>query len=212
MASGVDGKGEILYLKIERSILKYEPKITLNDVGSLECSNDVILAHLKTLPIYNFRHPGNIACTATKLVEEIHKIYPKLQVQTIGEPDVLLEYRSAPPTKAWQIAKLVIISMLLFFGAFFTIMAFHNDIGITDVFDKFYFQVAGTEKPKVSALEISYSLGLVVGITAFYNHFGMKKLTHDPTPVQVELRKYEKDVDTAIMENASRRKENLDVS
>jgi hypothetical protein len=28
----------------------------------------------------------------------------------------------------------------------------------------------------------------------------------------VELRKYEKDVDTAIMENASRRKENLDVS
>lgn len=34
----------------------------------------------------------------------------------------------------------------------------------------------------------------------------------NPTPIQVEMRKYEKDVDTAIIENGARRGENLDVS
>lgn len=212
MAAGVDGKGEILYLKVDRSVLKFQPKITLNDVGSMECSDNVICSRLKAHTIYHFKHPGNMVCSVTKLIEEIHSIYPKLEVVALGEVDVLLEYRSSPPSGAGQIAKLVLVCALLFFGAAFTIMAFHNDIGITDVFEKFYFQVVGQKKPAMSVIEISYTIGLVVGITGFYNHFGTKKLTHDPTPIQVEMRKYEKDVDTAIVENASRRKENLDVS
>lgn len=212
MAASVDGKGEILYLKLDRSVLTYQPRVNLKDACSLECSNDVILARLKAMPIYQFKHPGNMVCTITKLVEDIHQIYPALQIEALGEVDVLLEYRSAPPAKNGQITKLVLACVLLFFGAAFTIMAFHNDIGITEVFEKFYFQLVGVEKPKLSVLEISYTIGLGLGILNFYNHFGMKKLTHDPTPVQVELRKYEKDVDTAIIENASRRKENLDVS
>ncbi|MDY4793332.1 MAG: stage V sporulation protein AA, partial [Pararoseburia sp.] len=96
--------------------------------------------------------------------------------------------------------------------AAFTITAFHNDIGITEVFGRFYQQVVGGEKPRVTLIEISYSIGLAVGITVFYNHFGTKKITHDPTPIQVEMRKYEQDLDTAIIENSARRGENLDVS
>lgn len=212
MAASVDGGGEILYLKLDRSVLSYQPKIFLKDVGSLTCANDVILAKLKAMPVYRFRHPGNMVCTVTELIEQIRRLYPRLQVEALGETDVLLEYRSAPPKQAVQNVKLALVCLLLFFGAAFTIMAFHNDIGITEVFERFFFQVAGTEKPNVSVLEIAYTIGLGVGILGFYNHFGTRKLTHDPTPVQVELRKYEKDVDTAIIENASRRKEELDVS
>ena len=43
------------------------------------------------------------------------------------------------------------------------------------------------------------------------NHFGNKKITHDPTPLQVEMRKYECDIDTAFIENASRKEHNIDV-
>ena len=91
-------------------------------------------------------------------------------------------------------------------------MAFHNDISITEVFERFYLQVMGREKPQVSVIEISYSIGLAVGILFFYNHFGNKKFTHDQTPMQVEMRKYEQDVDTTIIENSARRGENLDAS
>ena len=45
-----------------------------------------------------------------------------------------------------------------------------------------------------------------------FNHIGKKKITSDPTPIQVEMRKYEKDVDTAFIENAGRKGHEHDVS
>ena len=138
MASGLSGQNDTLYIKLERSILSYEPEIYLKDLGGLECANGEMLARLKALKLYEFRHPGNMVCTMTKLVEEIHKIYPQLTVVNLGEMDVIMEYRDKKPNAAMQYVKAGIICVLLFFGAAFTITAFHNDIGITDVFEKFY--------------------------------------------------------------------------
>lgn len=212
MSSGLSGQNDTLYLKLERSVLSYGPEIFMKDVGGLECSNPEILARVKAIKICEFRHPGNMVCTITRLIQEVHKIYPQLEVVSLGEMDVILEYREKKPSDVSQRIKLGLVCVLLFFGAAFTIVAFHNDIGITDVFERFYQQVVGGQKPEVSLIEISYSIGLAVGITVFYNHFGKKKITHDPTPIQVEMRKYEQDTDTAIIENSARRGENLDVS
>lgn len=44
-----------------------------------------------------------------------------------------------------------------------------------------------------------YSLGLTTGIIVFYNHFAGKKLSSSPTPLQVEINKYEEDVDDTIV-------------
>ena len=101
--------------------------------------------------------------------------------------------------------------VLLFFGAAFTIMAFNNDVGVTDVFAKFYQQITGTESNGITELEICYSIGLAVGIIVFFNHVGHKKITHDPTPIQIEMRKYETDLDTAFINNAERRGHSVDV-
>lgn len=212
MASGLSGQNDTLYIRLERSVLCYEPEIYLKDLGGLECANSDILARLKALKIYEFRNAGNMVCTVTKLVEEIHKLYPQLTVVNLGEMDVIMEYRDKKPSPIAQYVKVGIICVLLFFGAAFTITAFHNDIGITDVFEKFYQQIVGAKKPEISPIEVGYSIGLAVGIIVFYNHFGKRKLTHDPTPIQVQMRKYEQDVDTTIIENSARREENLDVS
>ena len=45
----------------------------------------------------------------------------------------------------------------------------------------------------------------------FFNHVGRKKITPDPTPLQVEMRKYENDIDTTFIENSSRGGSNIDV-
>lgn len=79
-----------------------------------------------------------------------------------------------------------------FFGSAFTIMAFNNDISVTDVFDKLYGQVTGTKADGVNELEVCYCIGLGLGIILFFNHVGRKKITPDPTPIQIEMRKYEK--------------------
>ena len=71
-------------------------------------------------------------------------------------------------------------------------MAFNNDISVTDVFDKLYGQVTGTKADGVNELEVCYCIGLGLGIILFFNHVGRKKITPDPTPIQIEMRKYEK--------------------
>ena len=63
----------------------------------------------------------------------------------------------------------------------------------------------------MTELEIFYCLGLPVGILIFFNHAGKKKVTPDPTPIQVQMRKYEQDVDTTFIEEAARKGNSLDV-
>ena len=62
-----------------------------------------------------------------------------------------------------------------------------------------------------SVLELTYCVGLIVGILAFFNHFGGKKFTVDPTPMEVEMRLYENDIQTTLIENYSRKEQEMDV-
>jgi stage V sporulation protein AA len=91
-----------------------------------------------------------------------------------------------------------------FFGTAFTIMAYHNDIGINEVFEEVYRMVMNAEPGGVNVLEVSYSIGLAAGIIMFYNHVGGRRLTKDPTPLEVAMRNYEQDVDKALIETAGR--------
>lgn len=94
--------------------------------------------------------------------------------------------------------KSALIGIVIFFGSGFSIMAFHNDIGIVDLFAQIYTQVIGYEPRQTGGLEIGYSLGLALGILIFFNHISLKKREKDPTPLQVEVSKYEQDVEDTI--------------
>lgn len=137
----------------------------------------------------------------------------QVEVVSIGEQDFVVQLLDVPMAPRWmETIKVIVMVVVIFLGAAFTIMAFNNDVSVGEVFDRFYQQVMGKEKPKVSEIEIFYCLGLAVGILVFFNHIGKKKITSDPTPIQVEMRKYEQDVDMAFIENAGRKGHEHDVS
>ena len=77
-------------------------------------------------------------------------------------------------------------------------MAFHNDIGLVDLFAQIYTQVIGYAPEHIGGLEIGYSVGLALGILIFFNHISLRKKEDDPTPLQVEVSKYEQDVEDTI--------------
>ena len=62
-----------------------------------------------------------------------------------------------------------------------------------------------------SVLEAAYSVGLTVGIIVFFNHFGKKKFTVDPSPIEIEMQLYENDIQTTIIAERSRKGQELDV-
>ena len=90
-------------------------------------------------------------------------------------------------------------------------MAINNDVDAPNHFDQIYTQIMGNKPDGFTILELTYSLGLAVGILIFFNHFGKKKFTVDPTPMEVEMRLYENDIQTTLIETYSRKERELHV-
>ena len=185
----------------------------------MECTDQAALRQIRQKKLYSFRAEDEqkkkntlVVFSVLKVIELIHEDYPNLDISNEGESDFIVEYVKSPEKPVWMnCLKTVILCILIFFGAAFTIMAFNNDISVTDVFDKLYGQVMGTKADGVNELEVCYCIGLGLGIILFFNHVGRKKITPDPTPIQIEMRKYETDLDTAFINNAERRGHSVDV-
>lgn len=200
MYQNQEGSMQTIYIKASGNCIVYDRNITLGDVLKIECTDIGMLRKIKQMDLYRFNHEHAVVFSILKVIERIHKEYPNVEIQNCGEEDFVVEYQKSTVKNKWvEKIKLAVISIIVFFGSAFTIMTFHNDIGIEDTFSRFYTQLTGEEKPMVTELEISYSLGLGVGIIVFFNHFSKKRLSKDPTPLEVEMKKYEKDlIDTKI--------------
>lgn len=205
-----------LYIKIDRNCVIRRPKVVLSDIAKLECENEALLRKLKEIEVYRFREGKRehktVCMSVLKVIELIHGVKSGLLVVNEGESDFILEYRGGMQTGGWlEKGKTAVLCVVVFFGSAYSIMAFNNDVGILEMFDKFYTQVMGVPLAGVTELQICYCIGLAVGITVFFNHIGSKKITPDPTPIQVSMRKYENDVDMTFIESAGRKEHNIDV-
>ena len=214
-------KSETLYLKIAQNTIVTDRHVKLSDIAKMECTDPSIVRQLKQKKIYTFEDAINVkkqknqmkVFSILKIIELIHEEYPNVDISNEGEKDFIIEYIPNPEKPKWiNAAKTIALCIIIFFGAAFAIMTFNNDVGVTEVFSKFYEQVMGVKSGGVTELEICYSIGLAVGILVFFNHVGKKKIRPDPTPMQVEMRKYEKDIDTTFIENAERKGHSIDVN
>ena len=202
-----------VYVKASGNCIVYDRNITIGDVLKVECTNVAMLREIKQMELYRFNHPHAIVFSILKVIERIHESYPNADIVNCGESDFVVEYQKDTVKSAVaEKLKLVLISIIVFFGSAFTIMTFHNDVGILEVFKMFYEQLMGEPKPKITELEISYSIGLAVGIIVFFNHFSKRKITSDPTPIDVEMKKYNKDLINAKIAESDEKGHTVDVS
>lgn len=204
-----------IYLKAEQNVELQSPDVYVKDIGKLTCSDSHILAKVKAIKLLHFNKDGEKrqVISILKVIEEIAMVCPGVSVENLGESDILVEYIDVNRHKGLgQWIKLAFVACVSFFGTAFTIMAFHNDIGINDVFVKVYEMVMGRPGDGYGILELSYCLGLAIGIIVFFNHIGGRRITKDPTPIEVEMRVYEQDVNKALIETADREGKTIDVS
>lgn len=203
-----------LYIKGDQSIEVKKRDITLGDLVLMECTEPNIIAKLKTVKVLKVPDEGKhrYVISVLKLIELIHKEYPGLEVQNMGVPDMIVTYEEQKKhNQVWQICKVAFIVLTTFFGSGFAIMTFNNDSATTELFDKIYELVTGTSKNGFSILELSYSIGIVIGILIFFNHFGKRKFSVDPTPMEIEMRLYENDIQTTVISEFSRKGQEIDV-
>lgn len=197
-----------LYIQTDMNIQVEHPHVYLQDVATLSCSDSKILNRLRVLPVANLdpATPGRYVMSAMDLISMIQKKEPDLDITALGEPDFILTYTGTTGKSTFfQILKIIFVCLVSFFGAGFSIMTFNTDADVGTLFQQIYQQVTGTPSSGFTVLEISYSIGLAAGVLFFFNHFSHMKFSADPTPMQVQMRKYEDDVNNTVLEDENRK-------
>lgn len=205
---------DTLYIKMSQSVEVTKKDVTIADVAKLECKNQDVLNRIKQVKLLSDYSKGKnrYIISIMKIIEIVDDIFQNVDVQNLGETDCIVEFKKAKSdNQIWEIIKTIIICFILFFGVGFSIMSFNNDVSVDTMFEQVSEFFTGNKQEGKTVLELCYSIGLGVGIIVFYNHLGPKKLTNDPTPIEVEMRKYEQDINTTLIDGHNRNDGKLDV-
>lgn len=202
-----------LYLKIEQANETKKTSVTIGDIAKMECCEQSILNRLKTEKLFSMDSGKNSRRIVSVLyvIQKIHEIYPELEVQNLGEADFVVSYRPKKQSAVLEKCKIAFVCAMSFFGSMFAMMTFNEDVSTHESFVKVYEWVMGYEPAGVTVLEITYSIGVSVGIIIFFNHLGKKYLTDDPSPVEVEMAGYEQQVNQSLIKQVGRRGKEKDV-
>lgn len=207
---------ETIYIKMEQNASVDKKTATIADIASVYSTNSSLVNKVKTIKVLTFEQDkkSRYIVSAMYVIQLIASQFPGVTIQNIGETDMLVEYKqnkTAQIKKPVEYTKVALVCIIIFFGAAFAIMTFNTDVNTTDLFQRLYYQFTGKQSSGFTIIEATYSIGLAVGIIVFYNHFGKKKITKDPTPIEVEMRKYEKDINTTLIDGVNRESCHKDV-
>lgn len=197
---------ETLYLQINRNIEVAKRDVTIGDVASVLCKNAAVMAKVKTLKLLSIPDvkKKRVCVSVMQVIEIIHQEYPDIEINNVGENDFVVDYiweKKHNTVLQWLL--IAFVALFTFVGSVYAIMAYNNDVNTTEIFEKVYtlFDTPGAQEYKL--IEIAYAVGLAGGIIVFYNHFGGKRFTTDPTPIEVEMDKYEKDIDDTMIDRSA---------
>ena len=201
---------ETLYLKIDSNVLVHQKNLIVKDIAQTACANPSVQNKVQTLKLSNLQisKPGRYVKSVLDVLEAIQKEYPSLKIENLGEADFIITYEEEKgKSRLIGYLKTILVSVLSFFGAAFSIMTFNNDVDIRGLFADVYLLFTGQTSDGFTVLELAYSFGLGIGIILFFNHFAGKRIETDPTPMDVQMHTYEQDVNQTIMSNYGVRKQ-----
>ena len=204
-----------VYLNVKEITEVRTKKVQLKDVANLWCEDSHLANRLNALTIKTIREDKDWRYVESVLdiIRLISETVPGTQVNSVGKVDYIIDYhRPKRPSYAWEWLKTLFVCAVCFFGAAFAIMTFNNDVDVTKVFGEIYYVVTGQQSDGFTILEVSYSIGLAVGIMGFFNHLSKWEINTDPTPLEVEMRLYEDNISKTLIQNAGRKESGIDVT
>ncbi len=200
-------KNTIVYIKIDQNIQVSNKTIYMEDIAKLY-SGDIGLIHdikRQVVMVVESNKDKKYCVSIMKIIQIITECHPEVEIVNFGETEFVISYEKPKKPKQWiEYGKTAFAGLIIFFGGAFSIMTFNEDASISDIFYKVYKMVMGQEKIGWSAMEVGYSVGIAVGVILFFNHFSKVKLNKDPTPIQIEMRKYENDINSTLIKDVSR--------
>ncbi|WP_077621672.1 stage V sporulation protein AA [Sediminibacillus massiliensis] len=188
----------IVYLRLKKKlVVKPNASLRLKDIAFLS-GNDDVKHLLEKVFIYKVTpSDDNVSIIDVfHVIERLNNLYPEIELQTIGPTQIILNIQTA--RKKNPIMMVIVIWLLLFVGAAMAIMNFHYDVSMQAVQQKLYYLLTGRSSEYPLWIQIPYSLGLGIGMILFFNHLFKKRFNEEPSPLEVEMFKYQQDLDSYV--------------
>lgn len=201
-----------VYIALEQSILVQNKDVCLEDIATVFCIDKDINTGIRKLKLFHFTKNDTdyTVISAMKLIETINIAYKDVQITNIGSPETVVYYRNTTASQKYnQTIKAILLMLLTFFGTAYSIMSYNGDVGSDQLLQRLYLLFTGHDVALTSTALlpgiISYSLGLGLGMIVFFNHGLNHNSKNDPTPLQVQMRQYEKEVNDSIIVDSGRK-------
>lgn len=209
-----------IYIKpVKKAVIAGRTSIYIKDISEV-FTNDKLLKKVKDIKLMEIKNKEskNYLITVIDIISAIDKALPGHTINNVGEMDTIIEYshEKVKENKFINIAKIVFVTIILLAGSSTAIMSFHSDAQMASIFENYYYIFFNEKVENPILIDLPYSIGLAVGIIVFFNHFSGKKITEDPTPIEVEMSVYESQVTDNIIDSLNtervRKEENEDES
>lgn len=194
-----------VYIKpYKKTTIYNKKKIIIKDIAEIAAPKNIgdSIEKIQLLEIQENKKK-NFMISIIDIIKAIHEKYPDVDVDNVGETYSIIEYspNEHKESPILTFLKVLSVSCILFAGGGIAIMTFHTDAALPDVLRQLYEMFTGIETDKPYWIQVPYSIGIAVGIIVFFNHFSSKKITDDPTPIEVEMDSYEDSVEDCIIDS-----------
>ncbi|NLL70073.1 MAG: hypothetical protein GX238_02955 [Epulopiscium sp.] len=200
-----------IYIKCNKKyVIEEKRQIRIQDVAEVIAPSQLKnkIEQIKLLEIPE-KKKKTYVISIMEIIKGIKESFSDVQVTNIGAEDILIEYHpeKIKESKGWLWIKVIFIALTVFAGSAVAIMTFHVDVTISETFKDIYEIFMGKRVENPYLIQVPYSIGLLVGIVMFFNHFSFKRFSEDPTPIEVEMSIYKKDVEDSMIDLLNNEKE-----
>ncbi len=188
-----------IYIRMRHRLhISSDENVILKDAAQI-IAPESVLKKIENLKIHQLTEAdGNIVIIdVMKVIKQITEELGDFEVQTIGPPQTIIEV--VTKKKGASMPFFLLIWFLLFFGSAMTLMNFHDDVSMKSVQEKIYTIITGEKDEKPLLFQISYSIGLGLGMILFFNHVFKKRINDEPSPLEVEMFNYQMDLDNYVI-------------
>lgn len=194
---------EMIYLRMKKHLeITTLKELKLKDIAHIS-AQPVWKKKLESVPIYRLskKDQSIVIIDGFVIIDHISQLFEDMEFQLIGPEQTII--RILKKSKSPNILFATAVWLILFIGTAMTLMNFHYDVSMQEVQQKLHFLLTGKENEYPLWIQIPYSLGLGLGMLLFFNHWFNRRFNEEPSPLEVEIYKYQQDLDNYVIQYES---------
>lgn len=203
----------VIYLLVDDHIEVEMQPLTMGDLCEIVGTDRKVADFVKQMPVTGLQSQktGRSVISVLMLVEgiteQVQKQFAGIQCRCVllGAEQLIIEWGGQKAAPGWvTILKTACVSLIILAGSAFTIMTYDQDVDVTGVFGRIYQLFVGYVPAQPGILEAAYAFGVAAGILLFFNPFVSAAKRKAPSPVEIEMEKYESDIRDTIVKMDNR--------